>query len=1151
MSEQRRRGLLLMSKKQPRQKIVHVLDSEIHSVKAELGKVDQEIKQHIKPKPMLNAVIVSAVLFLLLALGALFFQGGMTGWLVGGDQYISHSQELGWNITESTEETVLLEQHTVLFNLKSLKLNGQFKGEGNFTVYLEDSLGNRYLVLDDESISEEGLQSITGYVVAEGGKDKKNKSEEKDKETPEERTITTVLEYNAGTLWDSNDDGIESVEDGVVDLTVAQSSFSWAVDESKLCTKWVVSSVESGVDTTVCNGAADCCALSGVAPEESEWDVPLYIFHSKYGATEENTVTAQVVFLNQSIEGDVYFESTVGTSETLPVRFEDTQTDIQTKTFSDVCVDTCLLPDGLNSTEYTLVFELDYGVELYIESMTYSLENLTSDITIPSNVSNVTNATVDITPAVKDSQGKVVPAVIEFYDETGELKSTKEIKDRAEDLDEQDKVSITKGRYKVKIRFTDKTTPVESIELNDVDVSENTTEFINVDDVAEFDEFVEVYAIDPTAINFTNATVTMTAKGNSLYKCKEWDFASQSCYGEWILFKSDLVPGQEYSFILTPDDPGFAEMVIQNCRGDNSADARHTWGSSCAYSYPSTALFYDDDTTENFTITKNKYSGIQINSSNTSVTNCDTITSVLVCHKWWYSSSKSISACDFEVDADGGASPTLYNSNCPDASEPAGITCENVTATETWTCGSFFTASPAGAVAQSDFKGTATGTFFTDVLYFNVTYTETDTAPASISGLANQSAGTTWLYWNWTNPSDTDFNASIVYINGTNVANVSKPDNYYNYTSASCGTSYNITVHTKDHAGNVNTTDVTNISTTAECDTTAPATITNLVNQSAGETWLYWNWTNPGDTDFNSSIVYINGSNVVNVSSPDNYYNYTSASCGTDYNITVHTKDHTGNVNTTDVTNISSTLACPAVTLNITSIEITPDDDGVTPGAQINPLELSNVTVTMIANITNASQIDVCSVRIWNSSTSYASPVFQETGTIQFVGSQTQCNATWNMDYWRNIGDWNVSVDVNLTDSTADQENSSYYYNTLTSHLVNVTYINFSGVAGQTTNSINAYPLAIKNTGNKLINISIKGTHFIGTPDNTVNISIGNATYNETSGGTYTPITLNYVQIVPLDMLAPTETTLLYFRGTIPSGTKAQAYENTISIQSN
>ena len=154
------------------------------------------------------------------------------------------------------------------------------------------------------------------------------------------------------------------------------------------------------------------------------------------------------------------------------------------------------------------------------------------------------------------------------------------------------------------------------------------------------------------------------------------------------------------------------------------------------------------------------------------------------------------------------------------------------------------------------------------------------------------------------------------------------------------------------------------------------------------------------------------------------------------------------------------------------------------------------------------------------------------------------------MSYWRNSGNWNINVTINLTDATQVYDNSSFFYNVLTAHTMGILNINFSGIPGKTFNASNAYPLTIQNTGNKIINLSIKGTDFVGVTDSSVNISIENATYNSTELGVYKIINYSYVQIPELDNLNPRFIGNVYFRGTIPIGTKAQNYQNLISIQS-
>lgn len=69
-----------------------------------------------------------------------------------------------------------------------------------------------------------------------------------------------------------------------------------------------------------------------------------------------------------------------------------------------------------------------------------------------------------------------------------------------------------------------------------------------------------LYAIDPTKVNFTSAQVTVEARGRSLFKCVEYDFEAQECWGRWKKVRGvDMIPGQNYTFTLTPEDPAFGE----------------------------------------------------------------------------------------------------------------------------------------------------------------------------------------------------------------------------------------------------------------------------------------------------------------------------------------------------------------------------------------------------------------------------------------------------------------------------------------------------------------------------------------------------------------------------------------------------------------
>ena len=120
--------------------------------------------------------------------------------------------------------------------------------------------------------------------------------------------------------------------------------------------------------------------------------------------------------------------------------------------------------------------------------------------------------------------------------------------------------SIIPGYYDAELIVEDG--PLQAIKFNGLKIDRNID--VGIEDVpeeGEFADYAEVYAIDPTQLDFENATVTAVAKGDELWKCKDWNFTEQKCFGEWAKVM-DIVPGQEYTFELTPDDPGFAEIIV-------------------------------------------------------------------------------------------------------------------------------------------------------------------------------------------------------------------------------------------------------------------------------------------------------------------------------------------------------------------------------------------------------------------------------------------------------------------------------------------------------------------------------------------------------------------------------------------------------------
>ena len=271
------------------------------------------------------------------------------------------------------------------------------------------------------------------------------------------------------------------------------------------------------------------------------------------------------------------------------------------------------------------------------------------------------------------------------------------------------------------------TNAIDSIEFYNITTDRDLN--IRLDDL-EREEFVQSFAIDPEELNFTNATVNITAQGEELYKCEEWDYETQECHGQWEVLKENLTPGETYSFTLTPDDPGFGEVAIDRCVAQDQASSSGMWDSSCDHPYPGPALFNEGGEQEVHQIHKQggtvSWAGLRITSINESVQNCGFVEEVEFCYKWWAETERTDS-CEIRVSADGGDTFSTLTQDCPPEGETGGVNCVDVTADLDWGCDTFYGSSATGAVAESELVHDGGGRnddfdVIWDVFYFNVSY---------------------------------------------------------------------------------------------------------------------------------------------------------------------------------------------------------------------------------------------------------------------------------------------------------------------------------------------------------------------------------------------------------------------------------------------
>ena len=124
-------------------------------------------------------------------------------------------------------------------------------------------------------------------------------------DSTQDKSIDISLEYKTGTVWDSDDNGMES-DKAAVDFTVENTKFSWQVDETKLCTRWETYALDKGTITVSCYGSAMCCNFMGLAPLKPNWNDIFFSQYGKHGASYNNKISARVIYIDYSLSENPY-----------------------------------------------------------------------------------------------------------------------------------------------------------------------------------------------------------------------------------------------------------------------------------------------------------------------------------------------------------------------------------------------------------------------------------------------------------------------------------------------------------------------------------------------------------------------------------------------------------------------------------------------------------------------------------------------------------------------------------------------------------------------------------------------------------------------------------------------------------------------------
>ncbi len=325
--------------------------------------------EEVEHKLFLEVIGVYLVLALVLV-GAYYLEPVITGFAIVTKQS-NYVDDVNLEFSESSSYVWAMSNPG---NLKSVKIDGSIIGNGEAKVYIEDD-GERYLIFDSSKLveTESGLFSITGLVVDEEeitiNESLINETTINDTETiineTDEKIINIEFGYGNDPIYDANNDGIES-ESGIVDFSI-DGDFNWDVDESKLCTRYEIFSIEDQESNFACFGSDSCCGFVDLESSRDSWNESLYLVYGGYGSSLNNLVLGQVLYVDYDLDSDdPYSDIAYSSWGNLTAEFIKNIVE-----FEDVCIDSCSF-NG-NESSYNLIVELE-NATLRIDDIKYLIE---------------------------------------------------------------------------------------------------------------------------------------------------------------------------------------------------------------------------------------------------------------------------------------------------------------------------------------------------------------------------------------------------------------------------------------------------------------------------------------------------------------------------------------------------------------------------------------------------------------------------------------------------------------------------------------------------------------------------------------------------------------------------------------------------------
>jgi len=203
--------------------------------------------------------------------------------------------------------------------------------------------------------------------------------------------------------------------------------------------------------------------------------------------------------------------------------------------------------------------------------------------------------------------------------------------------------------------------------------------------------------------------------------------------GEQDTFDLQIQGGSiEIEHIIDPwaNPSATTDLQAQQCTGGGKLWGYGNFSGVCNGTYPSATcgagadlISCNDSAYETRNSNTSHFAGINITVYNASIADCSAINKVYVCHQMFVSGAYA--NCALQVSLDGtSAGFTNATMTCPPTSNPAGITCYDVTANVSWACANLFGASAKAGIRFYGKASSSTRTLSVDALFLNVSYNE-------------------------------------------------------------------------------------------------------------------------------------------------------------------------------------------------------------------------------------------------------------------------------------------------------------------------------------------------------------------------------------------------------------------------------------------